>query len=74
VEVPGNINIVSQVDEKETKQIDIEPAEDRVAPGRDVESEGRRERVKAAFVHAYGGYIRHAFGADELRPSMKLHI
>jgi len=28
----------------------------------------RKEKVKAAFVHAYGGYIKHAFGSDELRP------
>eukprot|EP00026_Physarum_polycephalum_P003609 Phypoly_transcript_03622.p1 GENE.Phypoly_transcript_03622~~Phypoly_transcript_03622.p1 ORF type:complete len:584 (+),score=103.39 Phypoly_transcript_03622:66-1817(+) len=70
MEVPGNINIVSQTEEKDTKQIEIEPVDERVGEGgRDAETDARRERVKAAFVHAYGGYTRHAFGADELRPT-----
>lgn len=28
----------------------------------------RRNRIRSAFVHAYGGYEFHAFGYDELRP------
>ncbi len=57
---PINMNIVS-TKEKETKQIEVEVKD---------ESKERRERVKAAFVHAYGGYIQYAFGSDELRPGI----
>ena len=27
-----------------------------------------RERVRAMFYHAYGGYVKHAYPYDELRP------
>lgn len=30
--------------------------------------DGRAEKVKEAFVHAFEGYKRHAKGADELLP------
>lgn len=29
---------------------------------------GHADRVKDAFVHAYGGYMKHAFPSDELLP------
>lgn len=59
------INIVSTENkDKETKEIHIETSQDETD-----DSVVKRERVKAAFVHAYGGYIRHSFGADELRPT-----
>ena len=31
-------------------------------------AERRRAAVKRAFVHAYRGYSKHAFGHDEIRP------
>ena len=31
----------------------------------------RAEAVKQAFIHAYHGYEKHAFGKDEIRPLSK---
>lgn len=59
-----NINIVGgEKENKDVKQLQVEEQIDE-------ENNFRREKIKEAFVHSYGGYIRHAFGSDELRPGI----
>lgn len=57
-----NINIVEDKN-KEVKVLEDTPVVN--VPNTAVE---RRNKIREAFIHAYGGYERLAFGYDELRP------
>lgn len=54
---------------------DYTPTQDRILrPAVDVGKEewaARAEQVKAAFVHTYRGYEKHAWGFDEIKPVSK---
>ena len=51
--------------------IDVPTNKGENASPEDLENERRLEAVKAAMKHAWGGYVKYAWGSDEVRPVSK---
>ncbi|GAA5859607.1 hypothetical protein JCM8547_006161 [Rhodosporidiobolus lusitaniae] len=59
--------------EKEVARVQVEESEVERDGGREEEMELRRDWVKRAFMHAWSGYSKYAYGHDEVSPVSNLH-